>query len=167
MTARNDLTRRRVLAVISAGSTAAVPGCGGTPTPSHPEGAAGAGPAPTPATTAPPPAAGPGTRVANLRELAPGALVALRDAHVVLGRDDRGVYAMSILCTHQSCRVNVKASGDSLECKCHKSYFDRDGVPTGGPAKRPLPRYEVRVDPAGEITVDKDKNVDAAFRAKA
>jgi Rieske Fe-S protein len=167
MTERNDLTRRRVLAVISAGPAAALAGCGGGPEPMHPQGAAGAAPsapAPNPAANA---STGAGTRVANLRDLPPGALVALREPHVVLGRDDQGVYAMSILCTHQSCKVNVKSSGDSLECKCHRSFFDRDGNPTGGPAKRPLPRYEVRVDAAGEIVVDKDKPVDATFRAKA
>jgi Rieske Fe-S protein len=149
-----------------------MPGCGGSSPPAHPEGSAGAASTPTapaasasaaPAGTSP----GAGTRVANLRDLPPGALVALRDDRVVLGRDDQGVYAMSILCTHQSCRVNVKAPGGSLECKCHQSLFDRDGNPTGGPAKRPLPRYDVRIDAAGEITVDHDKSVDAAFRAKA
>lgn len=162
MTERNDLSRRRVLAVATAGSAAALAGCGGGgPAPSHPEGSGGAPPSPT---AGPEPA---GKPIANLRDLAPGALVALAEPHVVLGRDDKGVYAMSILCTHQSCKVNVKSSGDSLECKCHRSFFDRDGNPTGGPAKRPLPRYDVRVEPSGDIFVDKDKGVDAAFRAKA
>jgi Rieske Fe-S protein len=160
MTERTDLSRRHVLAVVSAGPASLLVGCGGGPAPSHPEGGAGAPPAPAAPTGGPPP-------VANLRDLAPGALVALPEPHVVLGRDDQGVYAMSILCTHQSCKVSVKSSGDSLECKCHRSFFDRNGVPTGGPAKRPLPRYEVRVEPSGDIFVDKDKGVDAAFRAKA
>ncbi|HEU4410205.1 MAG TPA: Rieske (2Fe-2S) protein [Polyangiaceae bacterium] len=161
MTERNDLSRRRVLAVVSAGSAATLTGCGGGsagPAPSHPEGGAGAPPAPGP------PAA---TPVANLRDLAPGALVVLPEPHVVLGRDDKGVYAMSTLCTHQSCNVTLKSSGDGLVCKCHRSFFDRDGNPTGGPAKRPLPRYEARVGPSGDIFVDKDKSADAAFRAKA
>ncbi len=162
MTARNELTRRRVLALISAGPAAGVAGCGG-PAPAHPEGGAGA----PPTAPAPAPTLAPGAGVANLRDLAPGDLVALPGPHVVLGRDAGGVYAMSILCTHQSCKVNVKASGDGLECKCHRSYFDRDGNPTGGPAKRPLPRYEVRVGAGGDIFVDKEKGVDAAFRAGA
>ena len=71
----------------------------------------------------------------------------------LLGRDAKGLYAMSLQCTHQGCAV-VQQSGNQLFCPCHKSVFDSNGAVLVGPAKLPLPHFAVTVDAAGNITVD-------------
>lgn len=71
----------------------------------------------------------------------------------LLGRDAKGLYAMSLQCTHQGCAV-VQQSGNQLLCPCHKSVFDSNGAVLVGPAKLPLPHFAVTVDAGGNITVD-------------
>ncbi|MEP6730584.1 MAG: Rieske 2Fe-2S domain-containing protein [bacterium] len=59
--------------------------------------------------------------------------------------------AVSTVCTHQGCEVEVV--GPILECPCHNSRFDSDGhvtsqpVGTGGSATN-LPTYVTSYDPA-------------------
>ena len=59
----------------------------------------------------------------------------------VLARDDGGFGALSPICTHRGCTVDV--SGDRLVCPCHGSTYDRAGRVLMGPAQRPLTRYPV------------------------
>ncbi len=69
-----------------------------------------------------------------------GALVFKRSrVAVIRGEDD--VYALSLVCTHLGCTVNVTA--ENLICPCHGSVFDRAGNVIKGPAERPLPRLTV------------------------
>jgi Rieske Fe-S protein len=85
---------------------------------------------------------------------------------VAIGRDAAGVYAMSLICTHEQCDMttdgSVAASG--VTCSCHGSRFDRNGGVTAGPASKPLPHYEVEIDMAGEITIHGGSEVSAATR---
>lgn len=55
---------------------------------------------------------------------------------VALFRDEEGVYAVSLICTHLGCIV--KAAADSFECPCHGSRFALNGSVTRGPAPSPL-----------------------------
>ena len=55
---------------------------------------------------------------------------------VALFRDEGGVHAISIVCTHLGCIVKPTAEG--FECPCHGSRFARDGAVTRGPAPSPL-----------------------------
>jgi nitrite reductase/ring-hydroxylating ferredoxin subunit len=80
---------------------------------------------------------------------------------VVVARDDRGVMAVSAICTHQACLLQLET--DHLECRCHGSAFAIDGELLRGPAKDPLPHFAVRVE-AGRVWVDPSKIVDAATR---
>lgn len=59
----------------------------------------------------------------------------------VLARDDGAFGALSPICTHRGCTVDV--SGDRLVCPCHGSTYDRDGRVLKGPAQRALTRYPV------------------------
>jgi cytochrome b6-f complex iron-sulfur subunit len=52
-----------------------------------------------------------------------------------------GFVALSPICTHRGCTVDV--SGARLVCPCHGSTYDREGRVLKGPAQRPLARYPV------------------------
>jgi cytochrome b6-f complex iron-sulfur subunit len=69
-----------------------------------------------------------------------GALV-FQEARLALLRDNRGIYALSLVCTHLGCTLNV--GGEQLSCPCHGSRFDRSGNVLQGPADRPLKRLRV------------------------
>ena len=69
-----------------------------------------------------------------------GAL-AYREARVAVLRDGGEFYAMSLVCTHLGCTVNV--TPDTIVCPCHGSAFDHRGQVLKGPAERPLQRYQV------------------------
>ncbi|GFE61873.1 ubiquinol-cytochrome c reductase iron-sulfur subunit [Geobacter sp. AOG2] len=78
--------------------------------------------------------------VAKTEIPAQGALV-FREARVALMRSGDDIYALSLVCTHLGCTVNV--APDGLSCPCHGSRFDRRGMVTQGPADRPLRRMRV------------------------
>lgn len=83
--------------------------------------------------------------------------------------------AISAVCTHLGCIVNVvtlpapkkvKVKGRTLEerwefhCPCHGSKFYANGFNYAGPAPRPLPHYKVGISPEdGSLLVDKGKEV--------
>jgi len=66
-----------------------------------------------------------------------------------------GVYALSAVCTHLGCVTRYLADERAIACPCHGSRFDLEGEVTHGPAPRPLPWVDVRVDgPTGLLIVD-------------
>ena len=69
-----------------------------------------------------------------------GALV-YKEARVAIMRDGDVIYALSLVCTHLGCTVNVTPT--ELVCPCHGSSFDRQGGVLKGPADRQLLRYRV------------------------
>ncbi|WP_432821657.1 ubiquinol-cytochrome c reductase iron-sulfur subunit [Trichloromonas sp.] len=70
-----------------------------------------------------------------------GALV-YRQSRVAVIRRDEEIYALSLVCTHLGCTVNV--TPNNLVCPCHGSVFDRNGAVLKGPSDRPLARLEVQ-----------------------
>lgn len=64
-------------------------------------------------------------------------------------RDARGIYAMTIICTHTGCELPLPQSrGDSyvIRCTCHFSEFSLNGVVApGSTATRDLEHYRVRI----------------------
>jgi cytochrome b6-f complex iron-sulfur subunit len=75
-------------------------------------------------------------------------------------RSEKRIYALSTTCTHLGCTPNWLPAEEKFKCPCHGSGFASDGVNFEGPAPRPLERYGVSLDDAGEIVVDKS----VAFR---
>ena len=63
---------------------------------------------------------------------------------MVVRKGDR-LIALSSACTHLGCTVAFE-SGE-LRCPCHGSRFATDGRRLSGPAKGPLPRLAIAVDP--------------------
>lgn len=87
---------------------------------------------------------------------------------VLIGRDEGGFYALSSLCTHQFCNMNidgsVKATG--IVCTCHGSTFNNSGVATLGPANKPLKAFALSIDCDGTLHADLTKTVSADTRLK-
>jgi cytochrome b6-f complex iron-sulfur subunit len=96
--------------------------------------------------------ASPGMVVGNLSSIPVGSLSIVAGLYF-LGRDEQGLYAMSMQCTHKGCVVAL--AGQQLFCSCHESRFDGNGEVLQGPATTPLPHYAVFVDAAGNISVDR------------
>jgi len=69
-----------------------------------------------------------------------GALV-YRESRIAVVRDGNRYHALSLVCTHLGCTVEVTPK--AVICPCHGSEFDRSGKVVRGPADRPLERYEV------------------------
>ncbi len=89
----------------------------------------------------------------NVSALPVGAFKAMGD--VVVARDAGGVYAMSAVCTHAGCLAQPNRAG-GLSCPCHGAVFDRNGAVLAGPARRPLPHFQVDLAADGTITVQAD-----------
>lgn len=68
------------------------------------------------------------------------------DPIIVLRTGDRTYAALSAVCTHRGCTVEV--AGDRLECPCHGSQYNREGVVLEGPAERALGRFTTTLDGA-------------------
>jgi Rieske Fe-S protein len=64
------------------------------------------------------------------------------DPVYLLVLDGGGFAALSSICTHRGCTVDL--GGQGLACPCHGSQYDREGNVTRGPASRALTRYPVR-----------------------
>ena len=106
----------------------------------------------------------------------------------IIARDEKGLYALSAICTHQCCIVSLCSNGDcsTLEtnpgncaatqtaplirnggaaflCPCHGSAFTADGVPISGPAKTPLPYVTIRLE-GDDVIVDMSTPATAGAR---
>ncbi len=69
---------------------------------------------------------------------------------VYLKRENGQVVAMSTICPHLGCKVDVAAVG--FRCACHDTDFSADGGVIKGPSPRGLDRLETRVE-AGVVQV--------------
>lgn len=115
--------------------------------------------------------AGPGQQVAQdvaagkASDLMQGTLKAVADA-ACIGRDENGVYAVSLICTHAGCDIsqNGSVSGQGIFCSCHGSSFDTQGNVLGGPAQQPLPHFRVSADASGNLTIHVGQVVSATQR---
>jgi len=70
-----------------------------------------------------------------------GALV-FRESRVAIVRAGEDLYALSLVCSHLGCTVNVTSK--ELVCPCHGSVFNRQGEALKGPAVEPLERLELQ-----------------------
>jgi Rieske Fe-S protein len=68
--------------------------------------------------------------------------------------DERGVFALTAVCTHRGCLV-LSEGATGFGCPCHDSAYDFQGAVTEGPAKLPLRHLAVKeVEPGGLLQVD-------------
>lgn len=104
----------------------------------------------------------------NVNDLQVGTLQAVSGEGVAIGRDERGVYALSLICTHEGCDMSVAGSvsyGGGIRCACHGAEFDREGNVESGPARTALEHYAVSVDASGAITIDTSTLAETSARS--
>lgn len=77
------------------------------------------------------------------------------DQEVYVVRTAQGFFAMSAICTHLGCITAWNPADNLVECPCHGSRFRRNGVVVHGPATRTLPHFAIRLEPDGELLVNK------------
>lgn len=68
--------------------------------------------------------------------------------------NENELLALYTKCTHQGCTVEWESDRQRFACPCHGSKFDRNGVRTDGPAKRPLDLMAIRTEPDGRLIID-------------
>jgi Rieske Fe-S protein len=65
---------------------------------------------------------------------------------ILIRSDATTVIALDATCTHMDCPVAFSQANDDLECPCHGSTYDLNGMVTMGPAKRALKKYATTFD---------------------
>lgn len=94
-------------------------------------------------------------RVGPLDELRVGEIRLIRHGvtpFFVIRTNETSVIALSAVCTHVRCILNVDREHRTIVCPCHDGRFDLNGNVLSGPPPRALPSYEVSMR-AGEVFV--------------
>lgn len=91
-----------------------------------------------------------------------GLVKTLDEKNVVVFSDVDGLHAVSLICTHLGCVVQVKEKG--FACPCHGSKYDAMGKVIGGPAPRPLPWYKISLSIDGSLVVDTSSEIPAGTK---
>jgi Rieske Fe-S protein len=93
-------------------------------------------------------------------ELPPGKVLDYRKLGAFyLLADERGIFALTAVCTHRGCLV-LSEGPSGFGCPCHDSAYNFQGDVTEGPAKLPLRHLEVKaVGPKGVLQVDTSTTV--------
>jgi len=86
----------------------------------------------------------------------------IRPARAWLGRDEKGFYALSAVCTHLGCTVEKDAVG--FHCPCHGSQFSAAGKNLRGPATKPLAPLAVTLNAQSELVIHLQKIVSPGTR---
>ncbi len=71
---------------------------------------------------------------------------------VVVHTKDKGLIALSAVCTHLGCIVQWQKDKQEFLCPCHGGRYTESGIVIAGPPPRPLPRLPLTVA-NGIITV--------------
>ena len=74
------------------------------------------------------------------------------DPIYVLALGGRGYAALSPICTHLGCTVEIEQA--RLVCPCHGSTYDREGKVVRGPAEQALTSYRTALSSDDVIVID-------------
>ncbi len=74
---------------------------------------------------------------------------------VWLIRNEKGLYALSAICTHLGCTPRWVNEEGLFKCPCHGSNFTINGDVVVGPASLPLWRYSIGLAEDGQVVVNK------------
>jgi menaquinol-cytochrome c reductase iron-sulfur subunit len=66
---------------------------------------------------------------------------------------EREVRALSVICPHLGCSVELADGGKGFACPCHDSAFDLGGTRTSGPSPRAMDALPVEVTESGDVAV--------------
>jgi cytochrome b6-f complex iron-sulfur subunit len=79
----------------------------------------------------------------------PGSSTTIPEIPAVLIHANSGFTALSLVCTHLGCTVEVQVDG--FACPCHGSRFSKNGIPVKGPATAPLKTFRVEQTTDGKL----------------
>ncbi|HXG52737.1 MAG TPA: ubiquinol-cytochrome c reductase iron-sulfur subunit [candidate division Zixibacteria bacterium] len=91
-------------------------------------------------------------KIGKPEDFPPGTQTFLRESRVFVVSSEKGINAMSAVCTHLGCTVGRVEWG--YQCPCHGSKFDSYGRVLAGPAPTPLPWLRILQGPDGQLVVD-------------
>ncbi len=83
-----------------------------------------------------------------------GTRTAIAGAQAVLLRDANGYRALSLICPHLGCEVEMQTDG--FACPCHGSKFNVRGDRTAGPTPRGLDGLRLELTAEGHLILHKD-----------
>ncbi len=83
----------------------------------------------------------------------------LPNLRVFLFRQGTRFRAVSAVCTHLGCTVNLVGKG--FHCPCHGSVFTQEGAVVSGPAPAPLAWFELTLSRDGHLVIDTSQGVKA------
>lgn len=88
-----------------------------------------------------------GGALAKTADIPVGGGTLFKDQKIVVTQPTAGEFkAFSAVCTHKGCPIG-SVEGDAIVCPCHNSKFAiADGAVTAGPAEKPLPAQEIKVE---------------------
>ncbi|MET7488871.1 Rieske (2Fe-2S) protein [Streptomyces sp. NPDC005538] len=88
-----------------------------------------------------------GQELAKTSEIPVGGGKIFKDQKIVVTQPTKDEFkAFSAICTHQGCTVGTVANG-TIDCPCHGSkYRVADGSVESGPAPKPLPTEQIKVE---------------------
>ena len=92
-------------------------------------------------------------KIGTQAEYPPGTTKYFANQHVYVFSDQKGIYAVSAVCTHLECIVVKEENG--FVCPCHGSRYGIDGRLERGPAPKGLPWYGISHLPNGQLVIDK------------
>ena len=95
-----------------------------------------------------------------------GSLTPIAGEGVAVGHDSGGLYALSLICTHQGCDLSVDGdvSASGIQCFCHGAQFDAHGNVFGGPARSKLVHFALTKDAGAQLTVHTGSQVAESVR---
>jgi Rieske Fe-S protein len=138
-------TRREFVVLGGAATAAACGACGGGGS-SSPAGPSTPVAQPT-ATPRPPNEVRVGLMAVGMTVEATGTLLGRPVPIAVTRLSETVVVAVSRVCTHEGCTVNLPSSpGATLDCPCHGSRFQTSGQVVNGPAARALASFPTRIE---------------------
>lgn len=86
----------------------------------------------------------------------------LAEEKVYIYRDHEGISAVSAICTHLGCVIELVEEG--FQCPCHGSCYDQSGKVLSGAASKNLPWYMIEKDADGQLVIDLSSTVDPDFK---
>ncbi len=104
-------------------------------------------------------------RLGKPSEFPPGTIAMRPQEKICVVSTEEGLSAVSLVCTHLGCIVNL--TEDGFDCPCHGSKFDAQGEVLAGPAPRALVWLAVSQAPDGTLLADRAREVDQEESYKA
>jgi len=87
------------------------------------------------------------------------AITFVEEVRLYILRKGNTFRALSAICPHLGCTVNLVSGKDPFLCPCHGSHFDNDGGVVGGPSPRGLSWLLVSLSHDGHLVIDMDHAV--------